>query len=318
MAPADNSSKVNSSLRKRTIILILLASFSAAQAGVGQSPSKPKKTTATSASAEEPPKEFGKSYDTLRPEQKKLVDDYVRRYDQTTGSKIIAGDAYDSARVSIRTTFDAVTHALIKADLTNAKGQSLGRAFDLVDAVDDILGEEANVGGDRQFRLYVYLKPRAVEALSESREFYRDRDNTVYHKGFPICYRLKNGPPSIQFSLSRDRRMADIDVDYRSSTFPKALFNGHLSAANSDVRAGDNLDRHDNCWGGLRWRELFGSFGGKHSKAEKSASANRPGIPLNPRVKADQGIDETAHDFFKSWVVDKQPNNAIAYFSKQS
>jgi ABC-type sulfate transport system substrate-binding protein len=56
-------------------------------------------------------REFGKSYATLRPEQRRLVDDYVGRYNQTTGSKIVAQTAYDGARMSARTTFDAVTHA---------------------------------------------------------------------------------------------------------------------------------------------------------------------------------------------------------------
>ena len=126
-----------------------------------------------------------------------------------------------------------------------------------------MLGEEAGAGGDRQFQVYVYLEPNAIEILSSSREFFHDKDNTIYPKGFPICYRLKNGPPSIQ--ITKDERMSDIDVDYRSSTFPKALFDGHLTAGNSDVRAGGNLDTHDSRWAGLSvwWRQVFGfSLGG--------------------------------------------------------
>jgi len=70
--------------------------------------------------------------------------------------------AYDGARMSLRTTFDAVTHALLTIQLTNHKGQSLGRAIDPVDAVDDVLGEEPGQRGDRQFRMYVHLKPNPV------------------------------------------------------------------------------------------------------------------------------------------------------------
>ena len=173
--------------------------------------------------------ELGKSYASLRPEQKQLVDDFIRRYNATTGSNLVPEQAYDNARLSVRTTFDAVTHALLNAKMTDAQGKSLGRAIDLVDAVDEVMGEQSGVGGDRQFRLYVYLKPNAVDILSRSQEFSHDRDNSVYHKGFPICYRLKNGPPSIQFSISRDQKLSDIDVDYRSSGFPKGLVNGHLS-----------------------------------------------------------------------------------------
>ena len=264
------------------------------------------------------PRAFGQSYATLLPQQKRLVDDFVRRYNQTTGSKLNPEQAYDGARVSVRTTFDAITHALVSTKLTNEKGQSLGLAIDVVEALDQVLGEEAGAGGDRQFRMYVYLKPNAIETLRSSREFFHDKDNTIYHKGFPINYRLKNGPPSIQFSITRDERMSDIDVDYRSSTFPKALFNGHLTAGNSDVRAGGNLDTHDNRWEGLNgwWRQVFGFYLGSSAKSSEDATTGRAAtIPVNPRVTASQGIDASVNDFLKSWVVDRQPQNAIAYIS---
>jgi len=267
------------------------------------------------------PREFGQSYSTLRAEQKKLLEDYIRRYNATTGSKATPGQAYDEARMSVRTTFDAVTHALLTTKLTNEKGQSLGRAIDLVEALDDVMGEEAGTRGDQQFRLYVYLKSTALYNLIASREFYRDKDNTVYHKGFPICFRLKNGPPSIQFSISRDQRMADVDVDYRSSSFPKAVFNGHLKASNSDVRAGHNLETHDGRWEGLNgwWRNIFGFALGSSAQVPKEANTGRKrNIPPNPRLTADDGIDASAHDFMKSWVVDKQPNKAVAYLSRRS
>jgi hypothetical protein len=281
---------------------------------------------ATGQKAPETPKdgngaqEIGKSYSKLLPEQKRLVDDYIGHYNQTAGSKIVPQEAYDGARLSVRTTFDAVTHALLKAKLTDVNGNNLGRAIDLVDAVDEVMGEESTAGGDRQFRVYVYLKPNAMDTLIKSQEFYRDRDNTVYHKGFPISYRLKNGPPSIQFSISRDSKMADIDVDYRSSGFPKSLVNGHLTASNSDVRAGNNLDKHDQRWAGLNgwWREVFGILG-TGSKPPKEENTERLGrIPVNPAIKGNQGIDQSAHDFLKSWVVDKQPNLSVAYFSRRS
>ena len=262
---------------------------------------------------------FGESYAMLRPEQKKLVDEYVMHYNQASGSKVVPQAAYDAARMSVRTTFDAVTHALLTAKITDAKGKSLGHAIQLIEAVDQVMGAEEETGGDRQFRMYVYLKPTAFDILSQSREFERERDNAVYHKGFPICFRLKNGPPSIQVSISRDKRMADMDVDYRSSSFPKALFNGHLKAANSDVRAGDNLDRHDSRWNGLNgwWRDVFGTLGG--GKVPKDTTPAYAGsVPVNPRVKSDKGIDTSAHDFLKTWVVDRQPTQAIAYFSRRS
>ena len=44
----------------------------------------------------------------------------------------------------------------------------------------------------------------------------------------------------MQISMSEDGLQADIDVDYRSSGSPQSLFNGHLTASNSDIRAGEN------------------------------------------------------------------------------
>ena len=76
--------------------------------------------------------ELGKSYATLRPEQVRLIDSFIRSYNATTGSDLVPQQAYDNARLSIRTTFDAVTHALLNAKMTDSHGKSLGRAIDLV------------------------------------------------------------------------------------------------------------------------------------------------------------------------------------------
>ncbi len=210
--------------------------------------------------AQAEPRTFGGTFDTLKPAQQRLIIEWVRRFNSTAKQNVDAEKAYNAARLSMRTTFDAVTHALLNTKLTNKGGQSLGTALDLVDVLDDVAGEEEGARGDRQFRVYVYLKPEAQKTLEESQEFKRERDNTHYHMGFPICYRLLAGPPSIQYSFSRDGKRADIDVDYRSSSFPAALVNGHLSSANSDVRAGDNLEKHDGRWSGLSgwWQNLFG------------------------------------------------------------
>ena len=300
--------------------IIVLKIFVAGNLAISQTHPNPKKKATNPPKQVSSDQEIGKSYSKLQPEQKRLVDDYVSHYNQTTGSKVVPQEAYDNARMSVRTTFDAVTHALSKTKLTDAQGKSLGRAIDLVDSVDEVMGEGSGVGGDRQFRVYVYLKPNAVDTLVKTQEFVRDHDNTVYHKGFPISYRLKNGPPSIQFSISRDNKMADVDVDYRSSGFPKGLVNGHLTASNSDVRAGNNLDKHDERWTGLNgwWREVFGLLGSGGKPPKDKATESLGHIPLNPEVKADKGIDASAHDFLKAWVVDKQPNLSVAYFSRRS
>jgi hypothetical protein len=305
--------------RKAQVIAAILLSF-VGMGFVAARPRQTQKSTTPSQSPESADREIGKSYATLRPEQQRLVDDFVRRYNQATGSELAPEEAYDKARLSVRTTFDAVSHALLNAKMTDATGKDLGHAIDLVEAIDEIMGQEAGVAGDRQFRLYAYLKPNAFDILSNSQEFFRDKDNVTYHKGFPICFRLKNGPPSIQFSISRDKKLSDIDVDYRSTKFPQALVNGHLTAANSDVRAGNNLGTHDRRWAGLSgwWRDLFAQLGTGKKPPKESASERLAAIPLNPGVKAAEGVDKSAHDFLQTWVVDKQPNKSVAYFSRRS
>src|SRR6478736_745885 len=305
---------------KRMIRLVALILFPLVATALSFPQSEPTQKATTPQKPKGKALELGRSYAELRPEQVRLIDNFFRSYNATTGSALVPQQVYDGARLSIRTTFDAVTHALLNAQMTDSQGKSLGRAIDLVDAVDQVMGEESGAGGDMQFRLYVYLKPNAVDTLSRSQEFIHDKDNAVYHGGFPICYRLKNGPPSIQFSISRDHKLSDIDVDYRASGFPKGLVNGHLSAANSDVRAGNNLDLHDGRWSGLNgwWRNVFGQLGAGGKPAPENATESLGHIPLNPGMKADQGIDKSVHDFLQSWVVAKQPNKSVAYFSRQS
>src|SRR5215831_13394682 len=303
---------------KARLIVSMLLSLVSVDSVVAQTPPVQNATPSQNTGSGE--REIGKSYATLRPEQQRLVDHFVSRYNQVTGSQLVPEQAYDKARLSVRTTFDAVTHALLNAKITDTTGKNLGHAIDLVEAIDEVMGEEAAVAGDRQFRLYAYLKPNAFDILSRRQEFFRDKDTVTYHKGFPICFRLKNGPPSIQFSISRDKKLSDIDVDYRSFKFPQALVSGHLTAANSDVRAGNNLGRHDSRWVGLSgwWRDIFAQLG-NIAKAPKGSGTERLSpIPLNPGVKAAQGVDKSAHDFLQTWVIDKEPNKSVAYFSRRS
>src|SRR5262249_41528666 len=174
----------------------------------------------------------------------RLVDDWFRRFSEVVKKPVSPEEGYNNLPVSTKTTFSGVTHALLRTPLTDESGASLGNSAVPPGAkIDQALSQIEGSRGDRQFRIYVELKPDAMEILEKSQEFGREQDNTVYHKGFPICFRSP-GTPSIQVSISRDGKRADIDVDYRSSKFPVALINGHLSSSNSDIRAGNNDERH--------------------------------------------------------------------------
>jgi hypothetical protein len=260
---------------------------------------------------------FAGSYSLLRPEQASLVDDWARRITQAAGRTIDPVAAYDSLPLSQRTTFNAVTHALMRTTLTSADGRALApTALGIVAKVDAVHGSIPDARGDLQFRLYVQLAPDALARLDASREFGRAMDNTVYHKGYPICYRSQ-GTPSIQVSISRDGTLSDIDVDYRSSKFPAFLFNGHLTAANSDVRAGNNDERHNNRWTGLSnwWQNLLGLFS---PAAEADAEAKASPIATQPRVPKGSKPEAAVRDFLSAWLVDGRPGDAVPYFGDES
>jgi hypothetical protein len=133
-----------------------------------------------------------------------------------------------------------------------------------------------------------------------------------------LNYRQEGGVPSIQFSVSRDGRHADIDVDYRAASFPAALFNGHLTAANSDVRAGDNHQRHQNRWAGFKewWSGLFAALRLPTGESEEEeALKDRLQIPDLPRA-GEGTVHMAAEDFLRAWLVEGTPNQSLAYVSR--
>ncbi len=263
------------------------------------------------------PSKFGGSYSALDARRKKLVEDWVRRFNELSGQKAQAEPFYDSTmKLSSKTTFDAVTNALMTTPLTSAAGEKFGDALDVIERVESVRGHIFKASSDHQFRIYVRLKEGAIELLDRSREFNRSADNTIFHKGYPINYRQRGGSPSIQISIANDRRRADIDVDYRASVFPVSLFNGHLTAANSDVRAGSNYDRHADRWAGFGnwWRSVFGvRMDSPVGTPEKTTGF----VPVAPRA-GDKSIALMVDDFLKAWLVDGDMLAAVSYVSERA
>ena len=264
------------------------------------------------------PRRFGGAYTALASGQQRLVADWVSRFNVVTGLESEPGTFYDElVKLSTKTTFDAVTHALMETTLSDESGASLGTALDLIESLETVRGKVKGAGGDRQFRMYCVLKADAIETLGRSREFKRKSDNTVFHKGYPVNYRQQGGMPSIQISIARDGRRADIDVDYRSSSFPSALFNGHLSSSNSDVRAGDNDDRHNGRWTGLQnwWRDVFGVR--LRSDYDDTVANEAFQIPDVPRA-GKETIENMMHDFLSAWLLEGNILEAMGYISERA
>ena len=89
----------------------------------------------------------GGGYDSLAPEQQALVREWHEEFAKITGNRIDPKAGYDNLRLSLRTTFDAVTHALLQTKLTDSRGKSLGNALSLVKLSEAVHGEVPNTNG---------------------------------------------------------------------------------------------------------------------------------------------------------------------------
>jgi hypothetical protein len=262
------------------------------------------------------PDDYPGTYDALKPEQKALVNDWMKRLSGTRRKTEDPETTYNNLPLSLRTTFMAVTHALISTTLTDAADRNLGSAIQLVKSVDSVQGAVPGARGDEQFRMYVKLRLGARELLDKTQEFQRIGDNTVYHAGYPICYRSLPSLPSIQVSATQDMTRADLDIDYRSSSFFKALLDGHLTADNSDVRAGQNFQTHVNRWQGLNdwWRSPFSV----ERISDTDARQVQQILPPDPRRAARDTAAEAVHDLLNTWLVEKKPEQVLSYFAPDS
>jgi len=83
--------------------------------------------------------EFGGTFQNLDAEQQDLMVDWVNRFNGVTGQNLNAQDLYNKLLLSYRTTFEAVTNALMGTPLTDETGTEFGVALDLVDRPRDIV-----------------------------------------------------------------------------------------------------------------------------------------------------------------------------------
>jgi hypothetical protein len=267
-----------------------------------------------------------RAFADLAPQQKALFETYVRAYNAARSSQYTAEDVFERLTVSEQTTFYGVTHAAMHSPLTDQHGAPLGLAIDRIESVERIAGQYEGKGGDEQFRLYVKLKPDTREILEKTREFFRDHENTVYHIGYPHSYRQAGKEPNMQVSMSDDGLRADIDVDYRSSKSPQALFNGHITSSNSDIRAGENPQLHTGRWPGLIawWQDIFGKLKQNLPKEVDMMNVDRPEGPPTPLPPdrpsgaSPAKIEDAAQEFLTDWLVRRNYDQALEFVSSKS
>ena len=170
--------------------------------------------------AQQPAPQFGGTYATLDARRQHLVANWVTRFNSVTGQKVEAGAFYnDIVAFSSKTTFEAVTNALMQSSLTDVNGTSLGDALSLVDRSTRFTERFRVSAAIASSGCRCSADPDRDRYASPVERFLRDSDNSISHKGYPQSYREQGGTPSIQFSVALDNWRADIDVDYRWSSF---------------------------------------------------------------------------------------------------
>lgn len=118
--------------------------------------------------------------------------------------------------------------------------------LDAIKSVNFINGETpVSEKNPQRFRIMVELQDGAYDFIMSAKNF-----SSVPGHGddYPDSRQLKGGAPSIQFSMSRDGRKADVDVDYESKNpfiVAITLCSKHCTPQNSDVRAGSHFEKHN-------------------------------------------------------------------------
>jgi hypothetical protein len=185
-------------------------------------------------------------FEDLAPKQRTMIHGVLARCG-ATGTTSHAASLFGQFNVSQRATFVGTTHALLNTVIVDRQsGEELGNALQLVDELVDIWGENNALPSDKQFQLIVRLTPDAAQKLERAAHF-EQGENHIFHKEYPISFRqfrrigLHGQEAGLHISLTRDKRMAQIHIDYRFGLL-------HLLPTNSDLRADGNHQRHVDRW----------------------------------------------------------------------
>ena len=89
-----------------------------------------------------------------------------------------------------------------------------------------------------------------------------------------------------------------------------------MSSSNSDVRAGNNYDRHLDKWTGFQnwWRTFFGVH---QENAPEAAVSSALALPKSPRIGR-KPIDVTVNDFLQAWLIERDVIAAMGYISERA
>ena len=186
-------------------------------------------------------------FEDLAPEQQVILEKFLARCGVAADRLSLAASIFGQFHTSLRGTFVGITQAMMNTLLADKRnGQRLGDALGLIQELIDIQGENGALSSDNQFQLIVRLAPDALQKLDRAASFLKG-ENHFFHKDYPISFRqsrrigLHGQEAGLHFCLTRDARFAQIHIDYRFGLL-------HLTAANSDLRAEGNHQRHADRW----------------------------------------------------------------------
>jgi hypothetical protein len=258
-------------------------------------------------------------YARLEGRQKILLNDWVRRENQKRGQELTPVQRYAGLTVSQRSTYEAITNALTESRLTNRAGREIGSPIDLITRIDNIAGKIEGEGGDKQYRLYVRLNRNALSRLKTTKTFHRGKDNKIFHREYPYNFRQVGKTPTMQISVSRNGLRADIDIDYQSSSFPAALFNGHLKASNSDVRPTSHYKKHTRRWDGLLdwWDDLINSGGPSHNYDKTHRRSDHITVSGARKKEEVRQVTAAIDEFLRLWLVQSRLDRAAAFAARK-
>lgn len=186
-------------------------------------------------------------FEDLAHKQQSIIQDLLPHCGATQKGLSAAASVFAQLNLSERTTFVAITHAMLNTRLVGREdGMEMGDTLQLIDELLDIHGENIGAPSDQQFQLIMRLAPGALEKLIRADGFERG-ENHIFHKQFPNSFRQlrrmghHGEEAGLHLSLAPDGRLAQIHIDYRFGLF-------HVGPANSDVRAQGNHQRHVDRW----------------------------------------------------------------------
>lgn len=185
-------------------------------------------------------------FEDLAPRQRSIIRGVLTRCGATANTSL-AASVFGQFNASQRGVFVSTTHAMQNTHIIDSRdGKDLGDAFQLIEELLDIQGENNALPSDQQFQMIVRLSPGALQRLERAADFEKG-ENHHFHKEYPISFRqfrriwLRGQEAGLHICVTRDGRFAQIHIDYRFGLL-------HLGPANSDVRANGNHERHVDRW----------------------------------------------------------------------